>query len=445
MVEENLKNKAWVIAVTMGYGHQRAAYPLQDIAHEGIITANDYPGIPQKDQNIWKRSRRFYEFVSRLKHIPGLGEKIFDLYDKHFQSIDPFYPRRDLSSATFQLKQMYRLMESGWGKHLIDYLNLQDIPMITTFFVPAFFAEFHGFKNDIYVVATDTDISRTWAPLEPKKSRIKYFAPNKRVVNRLIEYGIKKENIFLTGFPLPKEMIGGKNMDILKRNLGKRICKLDPEHVYRNKYAKTIEENLPAGCVPETLQRPLTISFAVGGAGAQREIGETIVKSLEKRIKKGEVKIYLVAGVRNEIYKFFENVLKKYNLLGDKSKAEIVYSIVFHDYIETFNKALLETDILWTKPSELSFYCGLGIPIIMSPPIGSQEDFNKLWLESLGSGMDQLNPKYADQWLFDWLNSGWLAEAAMEGFLDAQKFGTYNIESIVSGEIKKVEQLPQLL
>ena len=25
------------------------------------------------------------------------------------------------------------------------------------------------------------------------------------------------------------------------------------------------------------------------------------------------------------------------------------------------------TDILWTKPSELSFYCGLGIPIVMAP------------------------------------------------------------------------------
>jgi hypothetical protein len=30
----------WVVAVDMGYGHQRAAYPFRDIAHEGIITAN---------------------------------------------------------------------------------------------------------------------------------------------------------------------------------------------------------------------------------------------------------------------------------------------------------------------------------------------------------------------------------------------------------------------
>lgn len=436
--------KAWVIAVTMGYGHQRAAYPLKDIAHEGIITANDYPGIPKKDQKVWRRSRTFYEFVSRLKHIPGVGEKIFDFYDKKFQSIDPFYPRRDLSEATFQLKQMYRLMEGGWGKHLIDYLNHENIPMITTFFVPAFFAEFHNFKNEIYVVATDTDISRTWAPLDPKTSRLKYFAPTKRVVERLKEYGIRKDNIFLTGFPLPKENVDGRNLTVLKQALGKRICKLDPKHIYRKKYAKTIEDNLPAGCVPKKLDRPLTITFAVGGAGAQREIGETLIKSLKKQIDQGLVKINLVAGVRNEIYKYFEKVAKANNL-DDKSKVEIIYSVSFHDYTASFNKALLETDILWTKPSELSFYCALGIPIIMAPPIGAQELFNRMWLESTGAGMDQLDPKHAGEWLFDWIDSGWLAEAAMEGFFDAHKFGTRNIESIVSGKIKRAGDLPQLL
>ncbi|MFZ5365167.1 MAG: hypothetical protein ACOZBH_03145 [Patescibacteria group bacterium] len=438
-------NQAWVVAVTMGYGHQRAAYPLKDIACDQIITANDYPGIPKKDEKVWRRSRSFYEFVSRLKHIPALGTSIFNFYDKHFQSIDPFYPRRDLSAASFQLKQIYRLMAGGWGRHLVDYLNCADIPMITTFFVPAFFAEFHHFRNDIYVVATDTDVSRTWAPLEPKKSRIKYFAPTKRVVDRLVEYGIKKENIFLTGFPLPKENIDGRNMTTLKRSLGRRICNLDPQNIYRHKYSNTINDNLPAGCVPKTSSAPLTITFAVGGAGAQREIGGAIVWALKNKIAKGLVKINLVAGVRNEIYKYFEAVLKKHQLMSDKSKANIIYSTDFQQYIKEFNQALITTDILWTKPSELSFYCGLGIPIIMAPPVGAQETFNRMWLASIGAGMDQLDPQYANQWLFDWLDSGWLAEAAMEGYLDAHKFGTKTIESIISGKIKKAEELPQLM
>jgi len=40
--------KVWVISVSMGYGHQRTAYPLKDLAPEGeVINANAYQGIPQ--------------------------------------------------------------------------------------------------------------------------------------------------------------------------------------------------------------------------------------------------------------------------------------------------------------------------------------------------------------------------------------------------------------
>ena len=48
---------------------------------------------------------------------------------------------------------------------------------------------------------------------------------------------------------------------------------------------------------------------------------------------------------------------------------------------------LLDTDILWTKPSELSFYAGLGLPIIMAPSVGAQERFNKAWLRAIGAAI----------------------------------------------------------
>ena len=102
------------------------------------------------------------------------------------------------------------------------------------------------------------------------------------------------------------------------------------------------------------------------------------------------------------------------------------------DYFRVFNETLRETDILWTKPSELSFYAGLGIPIIIAPTIGSQEDFNKKWLLHVGAGVAQENPKYTDQWFYDYLNSGDLAEVAMQGFMEIEKMGAYNIEEIVA-------------
>ena len=44
------QDKAWVVAVDMGYGHQRTAYPLRDMAFGGkVLNANSYQGIPEKD------------------------------------------------------------------------------------------------------------------------------------------------------------------------------------------------------------------------------------------------------------------------------------------------------------------------------------------------------------------------------------------------------------
>jgi hypothetical protein len=44
----------------------------------------------------------------------------------------------------------------------------------------------------------------------------------------------------------------------------------------------------------------------------------------------------------------------------------------------------------------------------------------------------QENPLYARQWLFDFLDSGRLAEAAMQGFIEAEQLGALKIQKIIS-------------
>ena len=46
--------------------------------------------------------------------------------------------------------------------------------------------------------------------------------------------------------------------------------------------------------------------------------------------------------------------------------------------------------------------------------------------------MRQENPDYVDQWLFDALDDGLLAEAAWSGFLKARKLGTRKILEILA-------------
>jgi len=419
-----------VVAVNMGYGHQRTAHPLKWFAPEKkVINANDYQGIPKKDKKIWKASRAFYEFISKFKRVPLVGEPIFSLYDK-FQNIPSYYPKRDLSKPGFSLKRIYSTIKKGWGRDLISKLKNDNLPLITTFFIPAFMAEIFNYPADIFCVVCDADISRAWVPLEPAKSRIKYLAPNSWVANRLKFYGAREENIFLTGYPLPIKNIGTEEMNILKSDLSQRILNLDPTQKYRRQYKSLIEGKI--GLLPESSDHLLTIMFSVGGAGAQKEIAIKYVRNLAEKIREEKIKVILSAGIRKEVEKYFLEEIKKLKLEEFLNKnIEIIFGKEIGDYFSVFNQKLRKTDILWTKPSELSFYSALGVPIIIAPPIGSQEDFNKKWLLHMDAGISEENPKYANQWIFDSLNSGRFAEAAVQGFIKEKKLGVYNIQKII--------------
>ncbi len=419
-----MQKKAWVIAVDMGYGHQRTAYPLRHFAFEGkVINANNYKGISVKDREIWQKAKNGYEFISAFRRTPVIGKLIFGAFNK-LQRILSFYPKRDLSGPNLQLKQTLAPIKNGWGRHLIRKLSKNPLPLIATFFTAVFMAERFNYPGEIYCVVCDTDISRTWAPLNPQKSKIKYFAPTARVAERLQLYGVKPENIFLTGYPLPQENIGSVKMEILKEDLKNRLVNLDPKKRYFKNYQDLIK--LKLGKLPETSDHPLTIMFAVGGAGAQKEIGVKIVRSLAQEIKSGKVKVILVAGIRENVKDYF---MKKTNGLD----VEVIFDENITNYFQQFNQALRKTDILWTKPSELSFYAALGLPIIIAPPIGSQEEFNQRWLLNSGFGILQKDVRYLNQWFSDWLEQGYLAECAMQGFVEGEKLGTFNIQKICFG------------
>ncbi len=422
--------EAWVVDVNMGYGHQRTAYPLKHLApQEKVINANSYPGIPENDQRVWENSRKFYEFISKFKRAPLIGGFAFSIFDK-FQKIATFYPKRDLSKPNLHLRRTYSLIKKGWGKDLIEKLKKKNLPLITTFFIPAFMAEVHQYPGEIYCVICDADIQRAWASLNSQQSKIKYFAPNQRVVERLKLYGVKRENIFFTGYPLPKENLGSEDKKNAIEDLAQRIPNLDPKNRYRSLYQPLIKNYLEF--LPRESDHPLTITFAVGGAGAQAEIGVKIVTSLKEKIKSKQVKVVLVAGIREGVRDYFLKNTKDLGFEKNLGKnIQIIFKRDIASYFEKFNQVLRKTDILWTKPSELSFYTSLGLPIIIAPTIGSQEDFNREWLLELGSATPQKNPNHTDEWLFDLLETGWFAEAAMQGFIESPNLGTFNIEKIV--------------
>ncbi len=443
-----IEGAAYVVAVSMGYGHERAASGLRPFADgRKVIVANDYEGMPAADKKLWDVSRNFYEKVSRFKSVPILGDIAFGLLD-WTQKIEPFYPRRDLSEPTIQLRNVYTLIRrSGWCRHLVEELAKKPKPLVCTFMTPAFAAEEYNYPGDIYLVCCDADIARAWAPLNPYKSRIQYLAPTGRVAERLKLYGVRSENIHLTGFPLPMDAVGGPDAKQALSDLSRRMCHLDPKGVFMSQAGAMLAAQMGGefcSNIKKGNGNATTLTFAIGGAGAQRDMAVTAAKSLTQSILAGKLQLNLVAGIRPEVGEYFRKELAKFGLSDAvrDGRVNIVENKDRQEYFSSFNKLMMATDILWTKPSELSFYAGLGIPILMAPTVGSQEDFNKQWLFQVSAGVSALDPRYADEWLWDWINGGAFARMAWNGFINAPTHGAYRIEDVVRGRPFTMHQLP---
>jgi len=429
-----MEDKAWIVSANMGLGHQRATYPLSDIAYDGIQLFGENEMSDRKEKALWKIFQDSYETLSRTKQIPVVGPYLFSMLEK-LQNISPYYPMRDQSKPSLQVKSLYYFIRRGMGRGITKKLSDKNLPVITSFYAAAIAAEMFT-DLPVYCIICDADINRVWVAEKPEKSRIVYLAPCGMAVRRLREYGVPDERIFLTGFPLPKENIG-PNMSILRHDLAKRLIRLDVTKRFRIVHGVEVKHYLGDYWDPEGEPSPLTLTYATGGAGAQAEQVEGLLKSLGKDIKEGKIRVNLVAAHRKDVYGYYKKLVKAEGLVTSPY-VKILYNPDKYTYFKEFNQLLRTTDILWTKPSELSFYCALGIPIIIAPPIGPHEVQNLRWLRDLGAGLHQSDPRYCAEWIRDYLYDGKLALSAWDGFLYARKLGTYRIlEVLETGKMER--------
>lgn len=420
-----------VTAVEMGYGHLRAAHSLASALGSEVVLADRPPLVSAEELRLWKASRRLYEVTSRASQIPFLGVPLRSALDA-LTAIPPLHPQRDLSAPTFQARSLHRLIEQGLGRGLAGLLSRSGSPLVSTFFASAISAEYLGCDR-VYCVVTDVDVNRVWVPLRPERSKIFYLTPSQRAVHRLRAYGVPWERIEFTGFPLPHELIGGPDLPVLVRNLAGRLVRLDPKGIFRDQTRGEIDHFL--GDLPEDQEdRPPLVTFTVGGAGAQAELARDLLKGLRSLINEGKVRIALVAGVRGEIAAKFQEWVREAGLgdhLGSAVRVELAASL--EEYFPRFNQLLAETDVLWTKPSEMTFFAALGLPLVLTDPVGFHERYNRRWAVENGPGLKQRNPRYAEFWMREWLNEGTLAAAAWYGFLRMPKHGLYQILETVAG------------
>jgi len=418
-----------IVAIEMGYGHLRPARSLSMQLDVEVMHTDRPPLADPEEQRRWQATRRLYESMSRMSGIPWVGTPLRGLLNS-ITDIPNLYPFRDLSGATLGVKLLERSARQGLGRSIVSYLQKNDLALLTTFYSPAVLADFHGYDR-IFCVVTDSDVNRVWAPIEPKSSKIHYLAPSGRVVRRLRAYGVPESNIELTGFPLPHALVGGPQGPVLRKNLLQRLARLDPTQTFRQAFAEDLEH---LGPLPTTTEPPHLV-FAVGGSGAQVELSASFLPSLRPLLERRRLRLTLVAGVREAVKARFEDEISRAGLSEHLGKSiHVLHEPVLDDYFARFDALLADTDILWTKPSELVFYAALGIPLLLSPPVGIQETYNLRWARENGAGFKQRSAHVVGDRLLEHLHDGNLASAAWAGYRRLPSRGLYHIADRVRGE-----------
>lgn len=419
-------------AIEMGYGHLRAAHALAEELHQPIQCVDEPPLADERERQHWARARRAYEWVSRSSQLPILGGP-FDGLLTALTSIPRLYPRRDLSHQTLSVRYLESEAQKGLGRGLVERLKSTHESLLTTFFAPAVIADRAGLER-VYCVVTDTDINRVWVPADVRRTRITYLAPSHRAARRLHAYGVPDSQVAVTGFPLPPSLLGGRDLSQLKRNLAARIARLDPRGMFRESHAQEVEHFLPVS-LDVADPKPPHVVFAVGGAGAQAGLAERFLPGFRRPLERRQLRLTLVAGVRHDVAQTFFDAIGRAGLDGLLGQGlDVLHEPQIMSYFTRFNELLADTDVLWTKPSELSFFAALGLPLLLAPPVGRHEKYNLRWVREAGAGMKQREAHWVADRLLDWVEEGALAGAAFAGYMRLPKFGTYRIiDRVVEG------------
>ena len=393
----------------MGLGHLRAVYPFKNIAKNNIIIEGKSSIYNEKEKKIWRRYKNFYYKLSKINDIPIVGSYLSKIL-LSFEKIPSLYSKKSLKKSNIQLNFIYNYIKNNkFNDSLIQYISKDDIPVLTSFYATALSIDYH-LKKRIFQIICDIDVNRVWVPKDTKNSNIIYLVPDIKTQKRLIKYGVKKDNIVKTGFPLPVLSNNSKdNFKLLEKYLNKRLSKL-----------KNIN-----------YKKKLNLLFNFGGSGVQKKIFNKILYKWENTEKK--FNLFISIGNNKETYKKVIKYLKKINLFCEVNNSiYIIYKNNILDYYEFYNSHILNMDIIISKPSEMVFYSGYGIPIILTNPIGEHEKSNRRWLLNKGGGLippESFN--YFHEWINDYLQSNLFHDTALNGFYNIEKNGVINIKNII--------------
>lgn len=427
MVHSSKTSCPLIVAVEMGYGHLRAAHTLAELFGTEITRMDLPPIAGQIELWVWRAIRQFYNVLSRACELPVAGRVARNMLEK-ITKITPLQASTTKEPANLFTHLADGLTRAIVGQKFRAVASSAEKSILATYPVAALAASYVS-PAQVFCLTTDTDLNRAWAPANTGQTSIVYFASVKRVAERLLSFGVPAHKIHVTGFPLPAKLVAQA-----QPALARRIHRLDPTSAFRKQAPANLRDLLQSSESHSPAQ-PISMTIAIGGAGAQTQQVAQIVMSLKEQVDSGKMRLTLVAGMRHEVARTLRKMVE---LAGMKPQIghgiEILHAADWNDYFTRFEDCIYNTDLLWTKPSELVFYAALGLPLLLAPPVGGQEHANRDWLLSYGAAIDAGAPDTLGRRIEELLASGELCRTAWNAYSRLDRNGADRITELVGSE-----------
>jgi hypothetical protein len=415
-----------VVAVEMGYGHLRAAYTIANYFNTDVVRMDLPPWASPAEAAIWRGVSKIYNTLSCAGDWPWAGPAAQRMLEK-ITEISHFRGPTEVEPASLLTHCVDRLTRSVFGRRLRALASDTGRPILATYPVAALAAR-HAPGARVFCLATDTDLNRAWAPADASWPYIEYLAPVNRVAERLRSFGVSDRHIHLTGFPLAHGLIANAHTA-----LQRRLYRLNPKSTFHDSRIEAFLQN-PS---PSSSRGPIAMTVAIGGAGAQIRQVEQMLRVLRKMILDGKLRLTLVAGTRADIARKFSGMVQSAGLVfHGKHGIQILFADEPEQYFRRFEECLVDTDLLWTKPSELVFYAALGLPILLAPPVGGQEHANRNWLLSHHAALDAGDPAMLDQRIAHLVAEGELCRIAWNAYSRLERNGLERIREVIDEPVK---------
>jgi len=320
-----------VLSVSAGAGHVRAAEAIKAYAEK-------YYGDTVEAVHIDLMSlvgalfKKLYaeSYISIVEHHPALWGYLYRTSDKQ---------QADKTLARFRLA----IERLNTRKFLSELKKLKPDYVICTHFLPAELLSRmigHGkFDKPVWVQVTDFDIHTLWI----QKDMAGYFAASGEVAARMVDKGIARELIHVTGIPI---------MPVFSETFSREECCRE------------------IGVDP----RKTTLLMMSGGFG----VGGIDVLAERLLHMQGDFQVIALAGRNEELLQNLQHMAARYP-----------GKLFPMGFTQTIERIMATADFAITKPGGLtSSEClAVGLPMIVVSPIPGQEERNADFLLESGTAL----------------------------------------------------------